>query len=435
MRFFRLLAVSASLLLNSGCSNFQACNFPLSVSGDGAGGALTPAPLTFVSVSPPLNDGPLLIDLEFLPQAGGELIVIAKNGTVYYLTREFVPLAQTAFLEVEDEGEQGLLNVVADPDYASNRLVYFFYTSPVVDGQPRPTANKVDRMTVVADVGAGIFSLEDRQTIIEFPKSVVPAPKIIHNGGGLTFDEDGNLLISVGEAGEESESQNGGSRLGKVLRIVPVRDAGQGGFTVPAGGNHGVTGLLPEIYALGFRNPFSLLVDGDRAFVGDVGNSSFEEINLLLTGAENFGWPRFEGCPGEEGLQDPIWGYAHDEKAFIDDDPEAHADLDNDPQALLASGTKSHLGVHHGDPNRSIMLGIFYRGERYGEWLTNTLIYSDFYIGFVRGVRVDPQNQVTEDRHLGHLTGMTSLKMGPDGLLYAVSLFGSESVLRADLQE
>jgi len=71
-----------------------------------------------------------LIDLEFLPGQNGELIVIRQGGTLHYLKSDFSLLAQTAQISVQAGGEQGLLNIAADPDYASNHFIYLYYTAP-----------------------------------------------------------------------------------------------------------------------------------------------------------------------------------------------------------------------------------------------------------------------------------------------------------------
>src|SRR3990167_145788 len=112
---------------------------------------------------------PMLVDLEFLPGTNGELIAISLDGNIYYLTSDFKILSQSQNLVVGLEFEQGLLNVVADPDYALNHYIYLFYTT--VGNQPVDQENRVDRFTVNVDVGAGTFNLTDQQNIIRLPKS------------------------------------------------------------------------------------------------------------------------------------------------------------------------------------------------------------------------------------------------------------------------
>ncbi len=354
-----------------------------------------------------------LIDLEFLPGQEGAAIVLGKGGTIYFMTAAFAPLSQTAQVAVAGTGEQGLLKVVADPAYAQNHFIYLYLTAPG-GGQ-----NQVDRFTVQVDSGAGSFGLTDRQRIIEFPKSDSPSPGSNHNGGGLAFDSAGRLLIGVGDGGGSGSAdpaaeigQDPSTRLGKILRVNPNRTPGEGGFTLPSEGNSGPVDTFPEIFALGLRNPFTLVAREVAAFIGDVGASGFEEINLADTAGLNFGWPFAEGPADNPMYQDPIHGYAHGDTRFNAEDPEGSA------TAVTP---------------KSIMLGTFYSGPRYDEALDNRLIYAEFYAGWVRGLELDSNNKVLSDRHLTHLAGMTALKQGPDGFLYAVSLFQSDRLLKLEL--
>ncbi|MFO1520150.1 MAG: PQQ-dependent sugar dehydrogenase [bacterium] len=222
-----------------------------------------------------------LIDLDFLPGQNGDALVIAKDGTLFYMKNDFTHLAQTASIasQVENRDEQGFLNVEADPQYASNCYIYLYYT--VLGGG----LNRVARASVQVDLNTGSFSLSDLQTIIEFPKTGPdnsPSPGTNHNGGSLVFENDENLFIGVGDGGGNSSSdtienigQRGNTRLGKIHRIVPNRMAGAGGFFIPVGGNNGGTGVLPEIYSLGVRNPFTLTTASGVLFIGDVGEGNF----------------------------------------------------------------------------------------------------------------------------------------------------------------
>jgi len=352
-----------------------------------------------------------LIDLEFLPGQNGELIVIGKDGTVYYVKTDFSPLAQTASVSVLDDGEQGLLNVAADPDYATNKFIYLYFTSS--DG----SQNQVDRYSVSVDVNAGTFSISDRQTIITFPKNESSNPGTNHDGGGLVFDDDGNLLIGIGDGGggassdiSEGIGQNVTLRLGKLLRIVPSRDAGTGGFSIPSGGNNSISGALPEIYSYGLRNPFTLTYGNDSVYIGDVGASGYEEIDAATTGGQNFGWPDTEGPTTNSSFVSPLHGYDRSSEEFVSEDSEA---VSTDA--------------------RSIMVLHFYTGDQYLGRLSNRLIYSEFYVGFVRGLELDAGNNIISDDQLGHLTGLTSLQEGPNGFLYGVSLFGADKIFRVDL--
>ena len=119
-----------------------------------------------------------------------------------------------------------------------------------------------------------------------------PAPN--HNGGHLAFGTDGNLYISSGDGGGQGDpnrnGQNINTLLGKILRI------NVDGAAPPSGNPFiGVDGL-DEIYAYGFRNPWRFAVDEmtGRIIVGDVGESSREEVDILTAGG-NYGWSVMEG--------------------------------------------------------------------------------------------------------------------------------------------
>lgn len=378
-----------------------------------------------VGTALPSND---LINIEFLPGQNGESIVIGQAGGVYYLRNDFTALSQTASVTVEYDGEQGLLNVCADPDYASNHYVYFYYT---VSGGG---INRVSRATVSVDVSGNSFSLSDLQTIIDFDKSYSPSPGGNHNGGGLFFENSQNLFISVGDGGGSSStdegvaiSQDGQTRLGKVLRIIPNRTASLGGYSIPSGNDAGAN--LPEIYALGLRNPFTITYANSTLYIGDVGANAYEEVDASNAAALNFGWPFTEGPTSDASYRSPLQYYAHSDDTFINDDTEAHS------SESLNSIRSHHNGVDHGDSNKSVMVLHYYTGDQYNGFLSNRLIYSDFYLGWVRGVELNASNAVEDDDHLGHLVGLTSLQEGADGLLYGVSLYGSDHILRLDLSE
>lgn len=372
-----------------------------------------------------------LIDLEFLPGQNGEAIVIGLGGTVYYMKSDFTPLTQTVSISVDSGSEQGLLNVIADPDYATNHFVYFYHT---VQGS-NPDVNRVVRYTVSANVGAGTFSLGTCKPIIRFSKSESSNPGPNHNGGALVFDEGGNLVIGVGDGGgpassdkTEAIAQNLALRLGKLHRIVPDRNASGGdcgngsteeNFTIPTGQN--ISATHPSIYARGARNPFTIVLDEeDDLFFGDVGSGgggasgtgAFEELNCVYFAGENYGWPLFEGpgttCPN---ACPPTHGYRHGDSTFDDEDPE-----DNP-----TSG-------------QSIMANVFYLGDAYGGAFDRMLIYSDFFHGWVRALTLSPSDLVVTDEHIGHLGGLVTLRKNPvDGFLYGTSLGGSDQILKMEL--
>jgi glucose/arabinose dehydrogenase len=437
--FFLLVLVSAF-----GCSSVPAdltggggTGNSGSGSGNSTGGGVTTAtPLVaFNPVGASFGSSDLL-DLEFLPGQNGEAIVIGLGGTVYYMKSDFSPVAQTVTIPVATNLEQGLLNVVADPDYTNNHFIYLYRTVP----GKTPDINQVLRYTVAADVNGGTFALNSCKPIIAFDKSESSSPGNNHNGGSLLFDLNGNLLIGVGDGGgaastdkTEQISQNLNLRLGKIHRIIPDRNASAGTncddtseehFSIPAsqqpGQTNNVSTTVPSIYAPGARNPFTMVLDQDGSlFFGDVGSGgagasgdgAYEEIDCVYYAGENYGWPLYEGPSTPFPYRPPTWGYRQSDTTFADEDPEVN------PMT-----------------GHAIMINAFYFGNAYGGAFNGMLIYSEFYQGWVRAAQPTNTDTVIQDQHIGHLEGLVNLQKNPvDGFLYGVSLGGPDQILKMEL--
>jgi glucose/arabinose dehydrogenase len=228
----------------------------------------------------------------FVCQQSGELRVI-KNGAV--LPTPFLTL------NVNSLGERGLLGVAVDPNYATNRFVYVYYTatSPTIHNRvSRFTANAANEDVAVAGSEAVILDLETLSATN-------------HNGGAIHFGPDGKLYIAVGENAVTSNSQSLANRLGKILRInsdgtIPPDNPTS--FPNIAGAP---TGVNRAIWAVGLRNPFtfSFQPGTGRMHINDVGQGTWEEVNVGRAGA-NFGWPTCEGSCSTSGMTNPLYQYS-----------------------------------------------------------------------------------------------------------------------------
>lgn len=177
-------------------------------------------------------------------------------------------------------GENGLLGIAFDPDYAVNRYVYITYATRTNDG----TVGSVVRYTDVDNRGI------DRTVLLE---GIPAAPG--HQVQSLAFGSDDKLYVSVGDAFMEEEVQDLDSPLGKVLRMN--RDG-----SVPA--DNPFPGSLT--YAYGLRNSFDLAFDdAGRLYSADNGPSSDDELNRIVRGG-NYGWPMALGQTSNPGLESPI---------------------------------------------------------------------------------------------------------------------------------
>jgi glucose/arabinose dehydrogenase len=250
----------------------------------------------------------------------GRIFVVEQAGRIRVLDNGVV--LPTPFLDIASRvasvGEQGLLSVAFPPGYPAKRYFYVYYT-------PVPGDNTVvARYRVTADNNIADNTSE---TIV----LRVPQPFGNHNGGQLAFGPDGYLYIGKGDGGGGGDPLNSGQRtdtlLGKILRIDV--ESGAATYAIPPDNPFvGTAGILPEIWALGLRNPWRFSFDrgtGDL-YIGDVGQGTFEEIDFQPAGdnvGRNYGWNIMEGAVcflggcSPAGLTLPVATYDHSQGCSV----------------------------------------------------------------------------------------------------------------------
>lgn len=204
------------------------------------------------------------------------------TGRIRLIERGVLQPDPVAVLEVAGTGEQGLLGLALHPDFAANRLLYVYCTSPA------PLRNRIVR-------------LRERDGHAEDPRVILdglPAAPF-HNGGGLRFGPDGKLYAGVGDAGDQQAPQDPAVPSGKILRMNP-------NGSIP--GDNPQPGSL--VYALGIRNPAGLAFHPltGRLFATDSGTDRGEELNLIVPGG-NYGWPKVVGAGHDARFIDPVLTY------------------------------------------------------------------------------------------------------------------------------
>ncbi|MFF4981268.1 PQQ-dependent sugar dehydrogenase [Streptomyces sp. NPDC001046] len=258
----------------------------------------------------------------------------SRDGTVR-LTDAAGTTKVAGKVEVYSHDEEGLQGVAVDPGFASNRFVYLYYapksSTPGGDAPSDGSASDfapfdgVNRLSRFVLGSSGTLDLASEKKILD-----VPASRGIccHVGGDIDFDAQGNLYLSTGDDTNPFASDgftpiderasrnpaydaqrsagNTNDLRGKVLRIKVGAD---GSYAIPPGNLFppGTARTRPEIYAMGFRNPFRMSVDKATGTVllGDYGPDSGTasatrgpagqvEFNRI-TKAGNYGWPYCTG--------------------------------------------------------------------------------------------------------------------------------------------
>jgi glucose/arabinose dehydrogenase len=243
----------------------------------------------------------------------GRLFAATQGGTIWVISDSMTVLPQpflNIWYKLWFSGEQGLIGLAFDPDYAENGHFYVNYTQP--DSLGHNTI--ISRFTVTSD--PNVADPNSEVVLMSIPQTGYE-----HKGGDLEFDEAGHLYISIGDGGPQGDpnqhAQNLNSRMGKLLRI-DVQD--DGSWTVPPDNPFvgAESDTLPEIWAYGLRNPYRIGLDtvADRLWIGDVGGSSYDEVDAvpLDAGGLNFGWRCYEGdapflpgdCPSDTGITWPV---------------------------------------------------------------------------------------------------------------------------------
>jgi glucose/arabinose dehydrogenase len=208
-------------------------------------------------------------DIAFLPHGGA--LVTERPGRVRLLTRHWRlrrrPVARVAASLV---GEGGLLGIVLDPAFATNRFVYLYYatgTGMKLERRRWTGRRLVYRASLIDGIRAGY----------------------IHDSGRIEFGPDRRLYVSTGDSGDGALAQDPASLNGKMLALTPAQYRGHG---------HAV----PQIVASGLRNSQGFdwdpgtgrLVANDHGPTEFDGPEGYDEVDAIVPGG-NYGWPEVIG--------------------------------------------------------------------------------------------------------------------------------------------
>nr|MBX2842340.1 PQQ-dependent sugar dehydrogenase [Flammeovirgaceae bacterium] len=309
----------------------------------------------------------------------------------YSNSPQLKPLIQIE--NIESDFERGLLTLLIDPDFNSNK---YFYTY----GTTKDFRLKLSRFTL-NDETASI----DSEYILWQTKEnyLVPTVNHYHMGGAIDFANDGTIFLVIGDLEEAQNAQNLKEYNGKLLRLNKDGSIPQDNPFYNNGNDKGPNGELPEIYSWGLRNPFKGTYDKqtETFIMGEVGgnnhDSSWEDVHYAVKGG-NFGWPDCgESGRNEDGsclganFIDPIYTYAH-------------------------------------KPNRgnSITGGFIYRGTNLPQEYQGQYIFADYAQSWIRYIKMDENLVVVNGNGEENATtiknpsgsGLVDIEQGPNGELF-----------------
>jgi len=467
----------------------------------------------------------------FTFDANGRMYVWEKSGKVWIVdngVRLPAPLIDLSE-EVGDWRDHGCLGFALDPNFLTNGRIYLLYT---VDrnylmnfGKPGyvPTANTyyqatIMRVTRYTAIGPDFNSVDPTSRLVllgETKQTGVPLLFESHSTGSLVFGSDGTLMLTVGDGASYNSADVGSdpqtyftqaladsiirpdenvgalrsqmlsSLNGKMLRLDP--ETGNGVPSNPFYNAAEPRSAQSRVWALGLRNPYRFCrrpgtgstdpAAGDPGvfYIGDVGWSTYEELNVCYTAGMNFGWPLFEGMNASASYPaaltpnvnapNPLYGQGQclqpnfnfqdlivqetlshpaglpnpcDPSTLIP--PNIHTFLHSRPVIDWIHGTGSRCSAFLGDSAVNYNLndplspvpgpwfggnaavgGTFITGTGWPAGYQNCYFQADYGQAWIRRVTMTADNKAVQMYDFGSNMGaVVFLKEGPDGALWYI---------------
>jgi glucose/arabinose dehydrogenase len=398
----RWIAASGAALVLCACGGGGSSN--------GGGGTPTPIPLPpngpTVGVEQVFSGVTLSNPVAMLQAPGDNMrwFVVEQAGHVRVFDNDPMVITATDFIDISAsvtfDGEAGLLGMAFHPDFPTDPRVYLFYS------HTDSVAGLESRLSEFTTSNGGqTLNAASERIILTIEK---PNNESNHNGGNLAFGPDGFLYLGIGDGGGGNDqhgsignAQNLLTLLGKMLRIdvdntqgmyaIPPGNPFAG--NVPCGANGSGTANCPEIFAVGFRNPWRWSFDRQTGelWVGDVGQSTREEVDRVVLNG-NYGWRCEEGtvdtgmCGSAGNFLPPVVDYGR------------------------SVGT-------------TVTGGYVYRGNQFAS-LMGRYIFADFGSHKIWNIANGTQPTVQPNAGFDSGLSISSFGQGNDGELYAVSYDG-----------
>jgi glucose/arabinose dehydrogenase len=366
--------------------------------------------------------GGLRAPMGFAFAPDGRIFAWEKRGTVRIIKNG--ALLATSFVDLRPRVNQfldrGLIGLALDPNFSSNGFIYLTYVFEN-GGDPENDDPKTQRLVrVQANPANPDVALAGSETILlgsistppcsNFPEGsdCIPSDIGAHTIDHLHFASDGTLFVSIGDGATFADAttaslraQNLNSYSGKLLRIN--KDG-----TAPTDNpfSDGTNSIRSKVWAYGLRNPyrFTLHPQTGEPYIGDLGWTKFDEINRGR--GVNFGWPCYEGRDPQPQFQNKF----------------------EQCRQLTSAEVVAPLHFYGGAEGQAIMLGDFlpttspYPSEYHGN-----LFFADFAGEWIdRAILDSAGNIVQVSRFATSVARPVYLELGPDGMLYYVSIGSGE---------
>ena len=320
-----------------------------------------------------LPDGSFLVT-----ERSGNLLKISRDGKKREHIKGVPPVA------AEDQG--GLMDIITDPSFRSNRTLYFSFSASGPGGTGTEVARAQLNGTTLANV---------RIIFRALPKT----PTAKHYGSRLLVSPDGRLFITLGEKGEMKHAQDRSNHLGSVIRINPDG-------TIPADNPfRQMNGYRPEIYTYGHRNIQGIVkhpLTGE-IWIHEHGPLGGDEINILKKGA-NYGWP--------------VATYGIDYSGVVISSRKTAPGIE--PPILYWTPCIAPSGM------------TFYTGNRFPEWKGNLFVGSLVQL-HLRRIVLDGKKVVRQQTLLRDLNErIRDVRQGPDDFLYLLTDSDNGRLLRIE---
>lgn len=320
--------------------------------------------------------------LAFLPD--GKMLVTERSGALRIVDAKGAisePLRNVP--KVRANGVGGLLDVVLDRAFATNKRIFFSFSEEAPDDK---TTIAVGRATL--DDAAGV--LNDVKVIFR-AAPLLPRTLAGNQGGKMVVAGDGTLFLTVGDRSRSPPwdvAQRLDTHLGKIVHITTDGKAAPGNPFI------GKAGALPEIWSIGHRNALGIAFAPDgRLWEQENGPRGGDELNLITAG-KNYGWPLVThgvDYPGGE----------------------------------IANGLTAKDGVeqprYYWDPVIAPAGLAFYNGNLFPQWRGSA------FIGALRGKLLDRvalagDKVVNEEALLFDLKSrIRDVRIGPEGAVYVLT--------------